>query len=390
MTLNIKMDKKQILFLPSSGNQIKFFSPILKEIENKFDFLFLTQGSYKDEGVEHALQHLKIPFKTIDEYSKLDPDFILEQENIGLIIVGNDSDVIPQWFINSGKKKQISSILIQDGLLLDVIPLNNNFFNQISFFKNIKSKKLFQLSLKLKFTKQIKKISYGQAGCTQIHVWTNSDKKYLLKKKIPYNSIHISGNIKFNDPTKISDTSQTKNPLVLYASTDLIHTKILEKNKVIKIVDDICKTISSIPNMKLIIKPHPIEEKHFYNIFERNYNPIVKITDDDVNTLIQKSKFLITNLSAITFEALFQKKPIIIYFPELEKIVNCNSFPFDLISKGILLFAKNPTELLEKIHLLEDNSFCFTPSQLEIISDYLGQRDDSISKIITSINQIMI
>ena len=203
---------KTILFLPSNRNHVLFFNPILIALKTNFNTLFLTQGTYKDEGAECELQRLKIPYKTIDDYPKLDPNIILEQNMVGLIVVGNDSDIIPQWFINSAKKKQIPSILIQDGLLLDVVPLNHDFFQHISFFKNKKSKKLIRLYLKLKLSKQIKKISYGQAGCTQIHVWNNLDKKFLLKKHIPQDSIHVTGNIKFVNPVK-RDEIQTKNPL---------------------------------------------------------------------------------------------------------------------------------------------------------------------------------
>ena len=379
---------KTILFLPSNRNHVVFFNLILTALKKNFNTLFLTQGTYKSEGAEDELQHLKIPYKTIDDYSKLDPNIIFEQDNIGLIIVGNDFDVIPQWFINSAKKKHIPSILIQDGLLLDVTPLNHDLFHHISFFKNKKSKKLIQLYLKLKLLKQIKKISYGQAGCTQIHVWTDSDKKFLLNKQIPSDSIHVTGNIKFVNSLK-SDEIQTKNSLILYAPTDLIHTKILEKKQVLDTVDDICSIVSSIQNTKLIIKPHPIEEDHFYSDFIKNYAPNVELTNLDVNTLITKSKFLITNLSAVTFEALYHKKPVIIYMPEMDKIVSSNSFPFDLIQKNILIYAKNPQELYEKIQFLINTSFSFTSTQLNSISRYLGQKDNSIQKIVNSINHLM-
>ncbi|MBS3926362.1 MAG: CDP-glycerol glycerophosphotransferase family protein [Nitrosarchaeum sp.] len=380
---------KTILFLPSNGNHVKIFHPIIDAIKKNYDFLFLTQGTYKDEGAENELNRLKIPYKTVDAYPKLDPNMIFEQENIGLLIVGNDFDILPQWFINIAKKKRIPSILIQDGLLLDVIPLNNDVFHQIQFLKTIKSKKLSKLSLKLKLSKQIRKISYGQAGCTQIHVWSDSDKKYLIKKKIPENSIYVIGNVKSFNPKTISHQTQNENSFILYASTDLIQTKILEKKRVIKTVDEICKTITLIPKMKLMIKPHPIEKKQFYDDFEKNYTPVVKVTYEDVSTLISKSIFLITNLSAVTFEALFQKKQVIIYLPELEKIVKCDSFPFDLIKQGIILYAKTPKELLEKIQLLRDNSFNFTSSQIDVINNYLGQMDNPVSKITQSINEIM-
>ena len=92
-------------------------------------------------------------------------------------------------------------------------------------------------------------------------------------------------------------------------------------------MDNICKTISSIQNTKLIIKPHPTEDAQFYSSFITNYAPNVEITNLDVNTLIGKSKFLITNLSAVTFEALYQKKPVIIYLPKMDEIVSRDSFP---------------------------------------------------------------
>ena len=386
----MEMVNKQILFLPSSGNHVKIFYPILKAIQKNHNYLCLTQGSFKDEGTENELHNLKIPFTTIDKYPKLDPSLILEQENIGLIIVGHDFDVIPQWFINSANKKQIPSILIQDGLLLDIKPLNNDFFHQISLLINKPSKKLLGLSLKLKLSKQIKKISYGQAGCTQIHVWNEIMKNFLIKKGVPQNSIYVTGNVKFSDlQIKPNNKNQSKKSVILYAPTDLIQTKILEKKKVFKIVDEICQTIFSIPHLKLIIKPHPIEEKRFYDHFIQDYGSKVAISEQDITTLIHKSKFLITNLSAVALDALQQKKQVIIFLPEIEKIVNRNSFPFDLIEKDILIYAKDSKELHEKILYLLENSINFTPSQIEIISNYIGQRDDSVFNIVNSINEIM-
>jgi hypothetical protein len=382
------MKNKSILFLPSSRNHINFFYPILRSIQKYHDFIFITQGSFKDEGAENELLHLKIPFKTINEYPKLDPNIILEKENIGLVIVGNDSDIIPQWFIHSAKEKQIPSILIQDGLLMDITSLNDSFFHKILLSINQSSKKLLLLSLKLRLLKQIKKIGYGQAGCTQIHVWSIFDKNFLLKKNVPENSIFVTGNMKFND---LSSNTNFENkiikPTILYAPTDLIHTKILSKKKVFKIVDDICRTVFSISGVKLIIKPHPIEENKFYNFFIKNYQ--VELSNQDLVTLIGQSTLIITNLSAATFDALQQKKSVIIYLPEIEKIVNRDSFPFNLIEQNILFYAKNSNELLEKIQHLLENPFHYTRTQLNIISSYLGQRNDSILKITDSINEIM-
>ena len=152
-----------------------------------------------------------------------------------MIVIGNDTDVIPQWFINSSHKLQIPSLLIQDGLLFDVKKLNNDFLHHISILINKRSKKLLKLALKLKLSHEFKKIKYGQGGCNQIHVWGKMAEDYLLKRNVPKSSIKISGNTKFQTKNDVSSTNskQTNEIMILYAPTDLIQTSILDQKTVL-------------------------------------------------------------------------------------------------------------------------------------------------------------
>ena len=146
---------KTILFLPSNDHHVKIFHGISEILKKDFRILFLTQGSFKNEGVEKELSKLGTNFKKIDEYDRVEPKFILESENVSLVVIGNDTDVIPQWFVNQCSDYNIPSVLIQDGIQFDFKRHNKKFSDIIS--KKDSSLKLQKLALKLRLTKKYKK-----------------------------------------------------------------------------------------------------------------------------------------------------------------------------------------------------------------------------------------
>jgi len=256
-----------ILFLPSNKNHVLLFKPIYEILKEKCQVVFLTQGSYKNEGADEKLTELNIQFKTLDDYKKKDPTFILTREGIKVVVIGNDIDIIPQWFVNSASKLKIKSVLIQDGMLFEVHKNNKSFVKKLSNLTKHSSQKLFQLAVKLKLSNQYGSITYGESNCTQIHVWGNQAKSYLLSKGIEKNKIVITGNPKIF-PKKIENNSlNEKNNAkrILYVPTDLVHTEILNEKVVLQMVDDLCSAVTSVNNTELIIRPHPREETNFYN-----------------------------------------------------------------------------------------------------------------------------
>ena len=114
------MDKKStILFLPSNRNHVDIFYPIYNLLKKNFCIFPLTQGQFKNEGADDALKNLNIPFQIFNP--NLSPIDFLKNNNIDVVVVGNDSDVIPQWFVNCAKKLEIPTVLIQDGLMMNLI-----------------------------------------------------------------------------------------------------------------------------------------------------------------------------------------------------------------------------------------------------------------------------
>lgn len=376
--------EKTILFLPSNKNHVYLFYPIWSILKNKYKTIFLTQGSFKTEGAEEALQHFKIPFTKFESYKKQDPNFILKSESIDLVILGNDIDVIPQWFVNCSQSLQIPTILIQDGMLFDYITKRKPMSKISVMLTN--SKKLIKLALKLKIQKKYKKILYGQSNCTQIHVWSKNTKYYLIDKNIDPTKIIITGNPKFQILTKFEKTPH-KTKQVLYCPTSLIETGILDQNTVAGIVKSICHVITQLKEVDLIIKPHPVEKKSFYEKIICQFTQKIRLTNEDINNLFKTANCVITNLSTVSLDAIAHSIPVLLYVPNLEQIVKTSFFPQILIDKKVVLYAHDVESLNTQLIRILKGDFSIQEShRKEILEEFYGAIDSNAA--IRSVEQI--
>lgn len=358
-----------ILFLPSNSNHVQIFSRISEILKKDFRVLFLTQGSFKNEGAEEYLSKLGINFKKIDDYEKTDPKFIIDKENVRLLVIGNDTDVIPQWFVNYCNDNNIPSVLIQDGVQFHF--KKNIQKSYMPFFKekNHSNYKLQSLALKLKLKKHFKKISYGLGNCTQIHVWGNSQKDHFVKNGSDKNCVFVTGYL-LSD--KIQKITSSKSRIVLYAPSDLVFSKILSINDMKKIVSTVYSAIGSLDNVRLLVKPHPRENLSLFENIE-NKPSCVTVSNDDFFELLAKSSLVISDISSTILEALLSGKHVIVFFPQIHQIVDSNSFPLDLIQDKVIPLAQDKTELSDCIkNLLEKKDLDFTSKQ---ISTFFGPMD---------------
>jgi len=372
------MKTKTILFLPSNKNHVLLFKPIYEILKEKCRVVFLTQGSYKNEGADEKLSELNIQFKTLDDYKKKDPTFILTREDIKVVVIGNDIDIIPQWFVTTATTLGIPSILIQDGMLFDY-KIKKSRINKITTTLS-HSKKLLNLALKLKLSKKYKAITYGEGPCTEIHVWGKYAQSYLMNKNISKNRIIITGNPKQKNHNDRTIRQQKKHLTVLYCPTSLIETGILEKKEVTKIIKTLYATIDSFENMNLIVKPHPVENKQLYYTISKNFSKI-QISQNDIDELIDKSDIIITNLSTTIFDALIQNKSVIIFMPKLDGIVGKKSFPYPLIENKVVLYAENEITLKDCITKIIEKKFVLNQKILQdLIEDFYGPNDNKAAE----------
>ena len=366
------MDKKPIiLFLPSNRNHVDIFYPIHNLLKKNFDIFFLTQGEFKNEGADDALKKLKITFQIFNP--NLSPIDFLKNNNIDVVIVGNDSDVIPQWFVNCAKKIGIPTVLIQDGLMMNLIL--PKIFQLRNYLKHKKFKKLLLLRLKLAFTKDFKKILYGQSNCSLILTWSKISESYFESLGINKESMRQIGYPKFIAKSKKPHVQR----IILYTPTALHQLGLMTSSENSILVNILHKTISKIPNSKLIIKPHPIENASIYeNVVKSSIN--TEITNNSFNTLIQQADVVISDVSTTILESLVRNVPVIIFFPNLHKKIKSVQFPFDLIEKNIVSFANNEDELKKILDKQLNGHIVNNTDQSNFLEYYLGKQDNLFSE----------
>ncbi|CUR50901.1 Putative glycosyltransferase [Nitrosotalea devaniterrae] len=368
--------KKTILFIPSNENHCKIFQSIGVHL-GEYKQVFLTQGSYKDEGAEEALKKLGISFTRIDDYEKKDAEFILLKENVGIVIVGNDSDVIPQWFVNLAKNLGIPSVFVQDGMMVEIKTLGRNLVKSTKDKFTQTSPKLKMLAIDLGRKKQYRKTSYGLGGCTQIHTWGEQSTSYYVDKGVDRKTIVITGIPKIYDDSMISSEDDEK--IILYTPTDFVRMNIVKSDYARKLAYDVCSIVTSIKNVKLIIKPHPRENLNLYADLPEKFGPRVQISDEDVTKLLPISSLVISDLSTVGLEAIGLKKPVVIYLPNVESFTANNLFPNDVLATNLALYAKDKQSLSEQISKILEKKWSPQESSLYIVEKYLGPLDGKSS-----------
>ncbi len=126
-------------------------------------------------------------------------------------------------------------------------------------------------------------------------------------------------------------------------------------------LNDVLKKSNSI----ILIKKHMNSEK---KDGDRRYNPeiekmILKLQDldsfmfadynTDLNSILVKCDYLITDYSGVVFDFLYLKKPIILYVPDYEEFLIKNGFNLNIVEKKISKVVKKIDDL---INIIESNN----------------------------------
>lgn len=380
------MKERKVLFIPSNANHVRLFLPIYKILKEKYAVLIMTQGTFKNEGAEDTLLELNIDFKRLADYDKKEPEFILEKEQVGIVIVGNDIDIIPQWFINSATKMGIPSVYLQDGLLFDYETPSRSIMD--SFFKKGgTSMKLKNLASKLLISKKINRLTtHGTVYTTMIHVWGKTSESYLTGKGVDKKRILITGIIGGLKIKENSSQLTEESKSIVYVPSDLVFSRILNQKEMEKLIHSACSSLSSL-GCKVEVKPHPREDVKFYQTLGKKYQNL-EVSFGSIYDLLPKASLVITDMSSFAVEALAATKPVIIFFPNIQKIVKPGSFPLDLVEKNAAYLARDGNELAEIAgNLLKEQPTSRKEPMKMVAEEYLGNLDGM--EALRSANSIM-
>lgn len=219
----------------------------------------------------------------------------------------------------------------------------------------------------------------------------------LLKSNLPRN-IHLEKNsetfLTNNEEKIIKEIVSSKKKIYGYFPTWRedgleIFRDIKNLHKLQNLNDALKKT-----NSIMLLKKHMNSEKKDGN---RRYNPeiekiILKLKnldsfifadfDTDLNSILTKCDYLITDYSGVVFDYLYLKRPIILYVPDYEEFLIKNGFNLNILKKNISRVAKNINDL---IFLIENSSIYnkkFEKNKLILLDQIFPIKNDGINQIL--------
>jgi len=312
--------------------------------------------------------------------------------NPDIILLGNDTGHFERSIIRMARKKKITTMLLQDGLL---------FHRQKrgSFDKLYCS--LFTFYQK-NVARYIGGVKYGYGGCDFFLALGNCWVDFILNDGVSlYEQIHVVGSPYFELFIPIAKqlhslnkpkTKPTKKLVITYFLTNFLtglddkkaHTlQLIEIEHMYKILK--CRLNQ---NFQLILKIHPHDSLRNYSKLRLLGTQLKLTKKEPLESLFTKSQLCITNFSSVFVQAYFNNRPYLLSNIFLKKTKYSN----------FIVSLNQPTlsSLLEFDYLIsriqQDISFLSIKSdadkKMESIIDY-NPKNSSSKRILDLINNIL-
>lgn len=229
-------------------------------------------------------------------------DKVIDNIQPDILVVGDDRAATVKGHVLLAKKKGVPTLEIQHGLCVDTMPLDTPVSDRIALGGDY-SKKVF-----MKF---------------------GAKKEQLVVTGWPKFDTHVK--------SKESLTGKHKDGTDILFATGSGDIKIT-----LDTIEAIGSFIEDSTHFRLIIKPHPTENRKIYNQIAKNYkNVVLHKSSEDISSLIASTDILVNFFSTVAIEAAFLDKPII--------CINTTNSESMYASSGIAIEVKKLEELIPAI-----------------------------------------
>lgn len=313
----------KILFVPLNTNHVMIFNSILGSLHCEYEVLchdriceaaqYHTETALKKSEIPYIHFSKRVDRSPTDSISLKIINFfrirkliidVLKQVSPKLVVLALDSDPISQILIKESKKREITTLLIQEALIRPYEYTMRESYLSDYFYRLMR---LFGIYLKY--------IKYGTGNCDRILVGGKIAADILIKRAIPENRISIVGHPRYDVLIKKSRNLQqvfNEKKVYIFAAS----TKIVQDDLNIRFLQKLVEATDKL-SLHLIIKLHPRaphEPSDIYNIIKVDNKSSLEIVKegDDTFEILKRSDALITVSSTIILEALMMDKECVV------------------------------------------------------------------------------
>lgn len=373
-----------ILFVASNTTHLKMFSLITIDLTERYPHLKLkvvTLNKYYNQIDPKIYNKIFLPDYFDLERQQADEDYwvatdfkkfnllrnsfhevkkITKNLRPKMIVLGNDSGYIEQFFIRHAQKLSIKTILIQDGMLNSFVYLNRTETpTKISF------------SLARRILGLPSNSIYGLSGVDLIYVMGHYSWELFTSLKVSTSKLEITGQPRFEEVNNQSKVSFVDGPTLPKIKTILWVTQPLKKYRLVS--EKISATLDNFLIEIIValgkkyewnILVHPSDSPNYYkeildNLIQNGY-PISITFGKDFKELYNSIDLILLYTSTLSLECMIYQKPVIFVNPFTEP----DYFQFGKLHN--LLSAKTPEDIPSLIIKYQSDTTFFK----SIINDY--------------------
>lgn len=324
------------LFVINNKDHIDLFFPIQRYMHDfKIVYVNLMCWGKRRYEIENCLYSQNIPYVTINNlFNKI--DLLLQSMKPDIIILGHDTNPPNQKIIQSAKKLDIPTLIIQDGIYGDERVLRQSkktLADKIVKIPGLLSDNQYSPLEKLEIivddikSMVVKRQFVGRGEYSNIAVFGNATKELLEREGVDPRKIILTGSPKFDylrshTPTEGYLTRQNlgvppNKRIITLITQPLVESGIWSQRQREDYISRVWKTVKKFNDCQLIIKFRQGREN------SRDYEDISKFSGIDaiicgdvaLYKLISISEVVLTVYSTGGIEAIAAEKPLIIFDP---------------------------------------------------------------------------
>ncbi len=338
---NFGKHKPRVLFVVGSTAQVEMFAVLIKEL-SQCEIVATNVDKWLHKlDIERSLQRY-FTYKPIDNMSRTGVKLLLNEIRPDIVIVGHDGLPMEKLFINISNSINISTLLVQDGILSPIDRFERRVRNPglqrkyifhlpLAFSRFVRRKdfswreKIEIIRFELFYGLKGEDIDPGYGTCSKIAVFSDKVKELLISEGAEPERLVVTGNPKFDAIfNSKSGNCQEKvcqklgipidKKIILLCTQYFVESGLWSSEQRKQFVMAIASATAKIPDIQLVIKLHPpYENEDDYHEIVKNLSPKPVICKyANLPELINACSVAITVSSTTALEAMVARKPVII------------------------------------------------------------------------------
>ncbi len=276
----------RIVFVPNSLAQAQKFSFVIGKLPAQAEYLIVIMDRFKSDSVREYAERRGVPHVELGGIDAASIRGLLEKERAGIVVLGNDVEVISAGFVDAAKEMRIPSLLMQDGTICPhnyVLPVSLDFVKTALAIYG----PLYLLTQTLpnmlagKIRKKDELYRYG-TNAKYVAAWGGYSKRMFVELGAKKENVLVTGSPAMDSAMAGVKGGRKKiyaelgldatKKTMLFMPSDLLGGRLYTRKEYEDTCDAVCGAAKA-GGFQMIIKPHPSfirREPHFFDKYISN------------------------------------------------------------------------------------------------------------------------